>query len=245
MEDLLQFNHINFDVLTETYHTSFYCSYLAQWPTLFIVATSPYSVHACSSATTQGADNGMNASGSLMGYLIGKVEGDTSPTLPVPQYHGHVSAVTVSPHYRRMGIAQTLMSYFENLCDKTYHTYFVDLFVRPSNTLAIKMYSSKFGYIKYRTVLNYYSGEYPEDAYDMRKSLPRYVLSCVISFAYWIRTIAVVSHLSPTMKPSGIFTSKRLFRVRSQFGQKTWNGNCHSERDCLRWIWIRMDSDNL
>ena len=48
--------------------------------------------------------------------------------------------------------------------------YFVDLFVRVSNVVAIGMYK-KFGYSVYRTVLNYYSGE--EDAFDMRKAMPR------------------------------------------------------------------------
>ena len=31
----------------------------------------------------------------------------------------------------------------------------------------------KFGYITYRRVLGYYSGDDPEDALDMRKALPR------------------------------------------------------------------------
>jgi len=38
--------------------------------------------------------------------------------------------------------------------------------------LAIKMYE-KFGYVKYRRVLGYYSGVDSEDAWDMRKALPR------------------------------------------------------------------------
>ena len=49
--------------------------------------------------------------------------------------------------------------------------YFVDLFVRKSNQVAIKMYE-KFGYRIYRRVLEYYSGvDDNEDAYDMRKSM--------------------------------------------------------------------------
>jgi len=64
------------------------------------------------------------------------------------------------------------MDYFEDVSIKTYNAYFVDLFVRASNTLAIKMYE-KFGYSTYRRVLGYYSGELPEDALDMRKALPR------------------------------------------------------------------------
>jgi N-terminal acetyltransferase B complex catalytic subunit len=65
------------------------------------------------------------------------------------------------------------MKLYENdVCVNHYNTYFVDLFVRASNTLAINMYQS-FGYVIYRTVLQYYSGEATENAYDMRKALPR------------------------------------------------------------------------
>jgi len=39
-------------------------------------------------------------------------------------------------------------------------------------SLAISMYE-KFGYVKYRRVLDYYTGDDPEDAFDMRKALPR------------------------------------------------------------------------
>jgi N-terminal acetyltransferase B complex catalytic subunit len=101
-----------------------------------------------------------------MGYVLGKAEGEGK------QWHGHVSAVTVAPEYRRLGLAQTLMTYFETLSVQQYNAYFVDLFVRASNTLAIDMYN-KFGYVTYRRVLGYYSGELPEDALDMRKALPR------------------------------------------------------------------------
>ena len=46
----------------------------------------------------------------------------------------------------------------------------MDLFVRVSNKIAISFYN-KLGYTVYRTVLQYYSGEQDEDAYDMRKAL--------------------------------------------------------------------------
>lgn len=51
-----------------------------------------------------------------------------------------------------------------------YNGYFVDLYVRKSNSLAIAMYE-KFGYSLYRRVIGYYGGQ--EDAHDMRKRLPR------------------------------------------------------------------------
>lgn len=45
--------------------------------------------------------------------------------------------------------------------------YFVDLFVRVSNKVAIKMYQ-QLGYIVYRTVLEYYTGNPDEDAFGIR-----------------------------------------------------------------------------
>ena len=121
-------------------------AYLSKWPESFVVAQAP--------------------SGRLMGYILGKAEGDDD------LWHGHISAVTVAPRYRRLGLAKKLCTYFERVSIETYQAYFVDLFVRSSNALAINMYQ-QFGYVTYRRVLGYYSGELPEDALDMRKALPR------------------------------------------------------------------------
>jgi len=155
MDDLLKFNNINLDVLTETYNMPFYYHYMSKWPESFTVAEGP-------NIDSKDADGG----GVLMAYILGKAEGDGQ------SWHGHVSAVTVAPSYRRLGLAKTLMDDFEHLCIHTYQAYFVDLFVRSSNQLAREMYE-KFGYSTYRRVIGYYSGESPEDALDMRKALPR------------------------------------------------------------------------
>lgn len=96
--------------------------------------------------------------------MIGKAEGEGI------NWHGHVTAVSVAPEFRRIGLADRLMHILEEGSEKIYDGYFVDLFVRKSNTLAINMYT-KFGYSVYRTVIGYYSGD--EDALDMRKALPR------------------------------------------------------------------------
>ncbi|XP_033133639.1 N-terminal acetyltransferase B complex catalytic subunit NAA20 isoform X2 [Brassica rapa] len=87
----------------------------------------------------------------VMGYIMGKVEGQGE------SWHGHQ-------------LAKKLMNLLEDVSDKIDKAYFVDLFVRASNTPAIKMYE-KLGYIIYRRVLRYYSGE--EDGLDMRKALSR------------------------------------------------------------------------
>ncbi|KAJ2896475.1 N-acetyltransferase [Coemansia aciculifera] len=147
--DMFQFNNINLDRYTETYDLSFYLSYLASWPDLYVVAES--------------------ADSSLMGYLMGKVEGTDE------EWHGHVTALTVAPECRRLGLGRGLMDVLEDASEKTYDCYFVDLFVRPSNVVAIQMYET-LGYTLFRRVIDYYmtDGVMPtEYAHDMRKALAR------------------------------------------------------------------------
>ncbi|KAE8244851.1 hypothetical protein A4X13_0g6206 [Tilletia indica] len=106
----------------------------------------------------------------VMGYVIGKAEGKNK------ELHGHVTAITVAPEYRRLGIAQGLMRLLEDFSSQVYDAYFIDLFVRPSNFLAIKMYEG-LGYSVFRKVTEYYHGGgangEDEDGYDMRKAMPR------------------------------------------------------------------------
>ena len=92
-------------------------------------------------------------------------------------WHGHVTALTVAPQYRNLGLATTLTSLLESSCANA-NAYFVDLFVREGNEAALHMYR-KMGYHVYRRVVGYYSDDPTgrkregEDAFDMRKRLPR------------------------------------------------------------------------
>ncbi|XP_028316814.1 N-alpha-acetyltransferase 20 [Gouania willdenowi] len=136
--------------LTETYGIPFYLQYLAHWPEYFIVAEAP--------------------SGELMGYIMGKAEGSVARE----EWHGHVTALSVAPEFRRLGLAAKLMEMLEEISERK-GGFFVDLFVRVSNQVAVNMYK-RLGYSVYRTVIEYYSasnGEPDEDAYDMRKALSR------------------------------------------------------------------------
>lgn len=142
--DLLVFSNVNLDYFTETYNLPFYLQYLANWPEYCVMAEGP--------------------GRQCMGYILGKVEGKGE------NWHGHVTAVTVAPAYRRQRLAEKLMKLLEDVTVEMHDGYFVDLFVRVSNAVAMGMYK-KFGYSVYRRVLGYYSGE--EDAYDMRKAMPR------------------------------------------------------------------------
>eukprot|EP00914_Ancora_sagittata_P001737 GHVO01004173.1.p1 GENE.GHVO01004173.1~~GHVO01004173.1.p1 ORF type:complete len:106 (+),score=15.36 GHVO01004173.1:263-580(+) len=95
--------------------------------------------------------------------MISKVEGVGR------DWHGHVTAISVSPYYRRCGIASLLMNRLEQLSEGA-DAYFVDLFVRPSNKVAIEMYK-RLGYEVFREIKKYYHDD--ESAYDMRKPLKR------------------------------------------------------------------------
>lgn len=139
--DILRYNNVNLDRYTETFYPFYYNSYLSQWPDLCMVTQS--------------------AHGTVSGYMLAKVEGQDE------EWHGHVSAVTVAPSYRRTGLASLLMDELERVCDAFYKTNYVDLYVRSSNFLAVSLYK-QLGYIVARRVLNYYNGD--EDAYDMRKA---------------------------------------------------------------------------
>lgn len=157
--DLFAFNNVNMDHWTETYSNGFYLNYLAQWPDMTLTA--------CAAHT-----------GTMMGYVLGKTEGKEHKKPRSGEdltLHGHVTAVTVAPEYRRLGVAQMLMDFFELVSERVYNAFFVDLFVRPSNAKAIGMYEKR-GYSVYRRVHAYYRGGPPstkEDGLDMRKPLPR------------------------------------------------------------------------
>ncbi|CAI2381926.1 unnamed protein product [Moneuplotes crassus] len=153
MFDLLKYNNINIDILTETFYTKFYGDYLNKWPEYCVVVE--------------------NSTSKIQGYLMGKVEGSQDPEKKT--WHGHVTAITVDPDFRKQGLARSLMNYLEEITAKVHDGWFVDLFVRSTNKIAIDMYKS-LGYSLYRRVLEYYSGDAKnpgEDAWDMRKSMPR------------------------------------------------------------------------
>ena len=97
--------------------------------------------------------------------VIGKAEG--SPN----DFHGHVTALTVSPEYRRLSLARTLMNFLETASDDVYGGLFVDLYVRCTNSIAVDLYEG-LGYSVYRRVREYYGslglgpgGKDEEDAF--------------------------------------------------------------------------------
>ena len=73
---------------------------------------------------------------------MGKVEEDPPYLQYQPNYlpwHGHVTALTVAPQYRRLGIAKVLSEALERGCEEQ-NAWFVDLFVRQGNDTALPLY---------------------------------------------------------------------------------------------------------
>lgn len=164
MQDLFRLNSVNLDPFTENFNPLFYLSYLCDWPDLFFKSVEP---DATSPLGYQ-----------ISGYMMGKTEG----SLLKKEWHTHITAVTVSRNYRRIHLASDLCTRLENITAGPPHeTLFVDLFVKVANATARQLYE-KLGYSIYRRVVGYYGSTYPtdrnkisddEDAFDMRKSLPR------------------------------------------------------------------------
>ncbi|KAJ3515992.1 hypothetical protein NLJ89_g1411 [Agrocybe chaxingu] len=171
--DMFKFNNINLDIWTETYGIGFYLNYLSRWPDLCCVQEAP-----------SGRMMGYGAQGNLQPPMLvimtsspptvlGKAEGSGT------EWHGHVTALTVAPEYRRLSLARKMMSLLEMVSEEIYKGFFVDLYVRCANLVAIDMYEG-MDYSVYRRVREYYGtlgigkgGRDEEDAFDMRKPLAR------------------------------------------------------------------------
>ncbi|KAH8339383.1 hypothetical protein KR059_003708 [Drosophila kikkawai] len=146
-DDLFKFNSLVFDALTEVYSLTFFVKHLLEFPGLSQIALAP------------------GSEARRMGYIFGKKEYIGSMWDP----QGHISALTVSSEYRRVGVATALMDYFYTALDLRGASS-INLFLRCSNLVAYRLYCS-LGYALQRTVLDYYPE--PENAFEMRKYIRR------------------------------------------------------------------------
>lgn len=100
---------------------------------------------------------------------MGKVEEDPPYVNFMEAYlpwHGHVTALTVAPQYRRLGLAKILTGALERGCEAQ-NAWFVDLFVREGNHTAVNLYRG-LGYVL--TIIKNNLPQYPS------LSLPRIIL---------------------------------------------------------------------
>ena len=66
---------------------------------------------------------------------MGKAEGSVARE----EWHGHVTALSVAPEFRRLGLAAKLMELLEEISERK-GGFFVDLFVRVSNQVAVNIF---------------------------------------------------------------------------------------------------------
>lgn len=189
--DILRFNNINADPWTATvgfsylsnmdmltllvkYHNGYYASYTAQWPDWCVAVEGAYDPTL--KAYSKHGSFITQAHLLTLSPVISKHE----PPAPDPQHHGHLTALSIAPSHRSLGLARVLMDVLEGLsgpgeiaveCNNDHgahahehqavptgaardsvDAWFVDLFVRCNNVRAISMYE-KMGYSVYRRVV--------------------------------------------------------------------------------------------
>lgn len=151
--DLLSMDIANLDGKSENFSLGYYLDYLLEFPDDFIAVRAVHNPSANLSDLAYTVP--------VLGYIFGKLENKQYDCI-------HVSALSVGPPYRKMGIASELMRIIE-MNGNFYGVFFADLYVRNSNNTAVEFYKRN-GYETYRIVFRYYS-EPDENALDMRKPL--------------------------------------------------------------------------
>lgn len=124
-----------------------------------------------SSRSAQREDHGLwqvvptaNHSPAHQWQVLGKAEGKAA------EWHGHITSFSVAPEYRRLGLASAMIGQLELISDQIYKGFFIDLFVRCTNDVAIGMYE-KHGYSVYRRIRGYYGQLGVEQDRKMKKML--------------------------------------------------------------------------
>lgn len=100
---------------------------LASWATVWI---SPRTLQACERSQTNHVT------------VMGKLE-EQHPSMKHSEHytpwHGHITVLTVAPAWRRLGYASRLTEQLEQGSDIN-NAWFVDLYVRAGNKVAVDMY---------------------------------------------------------------------------------------------------------
>ncbi|KAJ2003103.1 N-terminal acetyltransferase A complex catalytic subunit ard1 [Coemansia thaxteri] len=114
--DEIGMQHCNLTNLPENYDMKYYLYHLASWPGLSFVAE--------------------NEKGRLVGYVLAKLSEDEACDAP----DGHITSLSVMRSYRRLGLAERLMSQAQRAMVEVYNSTCVSLHVRVSNQAAFSLY---------------------------------------------------------------------------------------------------------
>ncbi|CAG8540111.1 5911_t:CDS:2, partial [Cetraspora pellucida] len=103
--------------------------------------------------------------GRIVGYVLAKMEEDREDEPP----HGHITSLSVMRTYRRLGIAEKLMTQAQMNMVEVFKAQYVSLHVRKSNRAALHLYKDTLKFRIHEIEKEYYADK--EDAYAMRKDL--------------------------------------------------------------------------
>ncbi|KAJ2157625.1 N-terminal acetyltransferase A complex catalytic subunit ard1 [Coemansia sp. RSA 552] len=137
----------NLTNLPENYQLKYYLYHLATWPELSFVAETER--------------------GRVVGYVLAKMN-DDDPSVAVPE-DGHITSLSVLRSYRRLGLAERLMSQAQRAMVEVFNAKYVSLHVRVSNIAAFSLYKNTLKFDIQHTEAKYYANG--EDAYAMRKPI--------------------------------------------------------------------------
>ncbi|KAI9003071.1 acyl-CoA N-acyltransferase, partial [Gaertneriomyces semiglobifer] len=146
VQDLLSMQSCNLHNLPENYQMKYYIYHATSWPGLSWVAED-------------------TRTGRVVGYVLAKMEEDV-PTEPP---HGHITSLSVMRTWRRLGLAEKLMSQSQRQMRNLYSAEYCSLHVRKSNRAALALYRDTLKFDVHEIEKGYYADG--EDAYAMRKVL--------------------------------------------------------------------------
>ncbi|KAI9234662.1 MAG: acyl-CoA N-acyltransferase [Podila humilis] len=144
MDDMIPMQNCNLHNLPENYQMKYYFYHALTWPQLSYVAE--------------------DEKGRIIGYVLAKLEDD-----PSVEPHGHITSLSVMRTYRRLGVAEKLMTQSQNAMRDVFGCKYVSLHVRKSNRAALQLYRDTLKFTVQDIEKKYYADG--EDAYACRKVL--------------------------------------------------------------------------
>ncbi|CAO3623758.1 unnamed protein product [Mucor hiemalis] len=114
-------------------------------------------------------------SGKVVGYVLAKMEEE-----PTDVPHGHITSLSVMRTYRRLGLAQKLMTQSTSQMATVFNAHYVSLHVRKTNRAAIGLYRDTLKFDVHEIEKKYYADG--EDALAMRLNLkePKPVVRAIV-----------------------------------------------------------------
>ncbi|KAI9363611.1 acyl-CoA N-acyltransferase [Pilaira anomala] len=165
VDDLIYIQNCNLLDLPENYQMKYYLYHALSWPQLSFVAED---------------DNGK-----VVGYVLAKMEEEPSD---VP--HGHITSLSVMRTYRRLGLAQKLMTQATLQMAQVFNAHYVSLHVRKTNRAAIGLYRDTLKFDVHDIEKKYYADG--EDALAMRLNLkePKPIIRGIVEEVNQVTTAA-------------------------------------------------------